>query len=727
MSFSFRHFVFSLLALLCISVSPAWSEEFPLKGTKPDPSIRPLRILIIGNSHTARNGLAYVFKNLVAKTDWQTPIVDPAVAGGTSLLEHTKRVATTDKIKIGNWDVVILQEDNTALEDEHLKGVNGLIPLIKAASPGAWVGFYQVAGFLNDPVEFPNWEYLFYDHTETNHRTIVSDMNRLKNSFAVDSFAVYCGSAWANNYSQYGFKPPFRLHDTDGVHPTPIATYLNALIFYRAIYGGSTAGMGNGGLDLTQEEMSRMQALADAMPARIPKGESAAPVITFQPYDREVYATTIVPTYVTFYTAATGIPAPTFQWKKNGVDIVGATDAIYTTPRVVNSDHGSTYRCVVTNSAGSVTSKAATLAVKVVIPSPEIKSHPVDQTVTAGSIAIFSVTATGKAPLKFQWQKNEQNILGATNTSYTTPPTVAADSGSTYRCVVTNDADFVASKPATLTVRPATIAPGITSQPVDMTVTVGMTATFTVQATGTPAPTFQWQKGTTNIAGATTASYTTPVTVLGDDGSTYRCVVKNSADTKVSEAAKLTVIAWSLGDIGSVAAAGSSRLVNGIWTVKGSGADIWKKEDAFHFVRQSVSGDVRITARVDSLTNTNPWSKAGVMIRDSSAANARNAFTFVTPDRGVGFQRRVTTGEASAYTAGSNQHAPYWVRLERIGDKLIGSSSSDGKSWKEFRSVTISFGDTVDVGLAVTSHNDGELATAIFSQVELTTIPTASN
>jgi len=85
------------------------------------------------------------------------------------------------------------------------------------------------------------------------------------------------------------------------------------------------------------------------------------------------------------------------------------------------------------------------------------------------------------------------------------------------------------------------VAPTITGQPVNRSVVVGATATFTVTASGTPAPTFQWQKNNVNIGGATSASYTTPATVIGDNGTTYRCVVTNSAGTATSTSATLTV------------------------------------------------------------------------------------------------------------------------------------------------------------------------------------------
>ncbi len=85
--------------------------------------------------------------------------------------------------------------------------------------------------------------------------------------------------------------------------------------------------------------------------------------------------------------------------------------------------------------------------------------------------------------------------------------------------------------------------PSITSQPSNQTVSVGQTATFGFTATGTPSPTYQWRTpaGGANIMGATSTSYTTPATVLGDNGTTFDVVVTNSAGTIISNAVTLSV------------------------------------------------------------------------------------------------------------------------------------------------------------------------------------------
>jgi hypothetical protein len=172
---------------------------------------------------------------------------------------------------------------------------------------------------------------------------------------------------------------------------------------------------------------------------------------------------------------------------------------------------------------------------------PGFSAQPANQSVTAGRTATFSVTATGTAPLAYQWQKNNANISGATSSSYTTPATVSGDNGATFRVMVTNSAGNATSNPATLTVTAAPVGPSITTQPTNQTVTVGQTATFSVVAAGTAPLAYQWQKNNANIANATSSSYTAPATVSGDSGAMFRVIVTNSVTSVPSNEASLTV------------------------------------------------------------------------------------------------------------------------------------------------------------------------------------------
>jgi hypothetical protein len=172
---------------------------------------------------------------------------------------------------------------------------------------------------------------------------------------------------------------------------------------------------------------------------------------------------------------------------------------------------------------------------------PAITTQPKNQTVIAGETATFSVIAAGTGPLSYQWQKGSATITGATSASYTTPVTSTADSGSQFTVVVSNSDGSITSNAATLTVNAAPTVPSIIQQPSNQTVNAGQTATFSVMAVGVGTLSYQWQKGTSPINGATSAGYTTPPTTTADNGAQFSVVVSNANGKVTSNAATLTV------------------------------------------------------------------------------------------------------------------------------------------------------------------------------------------
>lgn len=172
---------------------------------------------------------------------------------------------------------------------------------------------------------------------------------------------------------------------------------------------------------------------------------------------------------------------------------------------------------------------------------PTITSQPANKSVVVGQTAKFSVTASGTTPLSYQWAKDGAIIAGATNSSYTTPATTLADSGSLFAVTVSNSAGSVTSKNATLTVTAQPVAPSITTQPANKTVSVGLTATFSVKATGTTPLKYQWMKNGAAITGATKASYTTPAVTQADNGTLFSVMISNVAGSVTSNTATLTV------------------------------------------------------------------------------------------------------------------------------------------------------------------------------------------
>ena len=178
---------------------------------------------------------------------------------------------------------------------------------------------------------------------------------------------------------------------------------------------------------------------------------------------------------------------------------------------------------------------------------------------------------------------------------------------------------------------------------------------------------------------------------------------------------------WSNRDVGAVGAAGSAALQGSTFIVRGSGADIWGNADEFHFASTVMSGDFEMTARVATVENVNRWTKAGLMIRESLDAGSRHASIFATPttERPVAFQRRPTTDSISVHTAGPFSTPPLWVRLRRTANLVEAFYRTNADApWVTVGTQTLTgLSPSVHVGLVVSSHVDGTVATATFDHV----------
>jgi hypothetical protein len=167
----------------------------------------------------------------------------------------------------------------------------------------------------------------------------------------------------------------------------------------------------------------------------------------------------------------------------------------------------------------------------------------------------------------------------------------------------------------------------------------------------------------------------------------------------------------------------------GTYTITATGADIWNTEDQFHYTFKTLTGAGSITAQVLSVDNTDPWAKAGVMIRETLGAGSKFAAVYITPGSGCSFQGRTDTDVAavsdSAVRTAEQQAiaAPYWVKLERdIIGNFSASYSSNGSNWipMSWGPQNISMNTNVYIGLALTSHNNNATCQATFSNVTMT-------
>jgi len=156
--------------------------------------------------------------------------------------------------------------------------------------------------------------------------------------------------------------------------------------------------------------------------------------------------------------------------------------------------------------------------------------------------------------------------------------------------------------------------------------------------------------------------------------------------------------------------------------ITGSGADVWNQSDSFRFHYQQISGDFDIRCRVQSVQNVDQWSKAGLMVRQSLAADSVHAMTVATPGNGFAFQYRGVEGGSSSHVAGGGTFYPFsWVRLIRIGQTVSGYKSVDptADEWDLIGSTSLTTTDPVYVGLCVTAHNNSALCKAEFRNVDL--------
>jgi len=160
----------------------------------------------------------------------------------------------------------------------------------------------------------------------------------------------------------------------------------------------------------------------------------------------------------------------------------------------------------------------------------------------------------------------------------------------------------------------------------------------------------------------------------------------------------------------------------GTFTMTGSGADIWNNADEFHYAYKTLTGAGSIVARVQSVSNTNTWAKAGVMIRETLDAGSKHATMVVTPGQGISFQRRTATDGGSADTTTAGITVPYWVKIERgIAGNFSASFSTNGTTWTtQGTPENIQMGSNIYIGLAVTSHDAALTCQAVFTDVTIT-------
>lgn len=285
-----------------------------------------------------------------------------------------------------------------------------------------------------------------------------------------------------------------------------------------------------------------------------------------------------------------------------------------------------------------------------------------------------------------------------------------------------------------------------TTAPLPVTVTLASNAAATVTSAFTVSATFSHEVtgftledlsltgGTSSGLSGSGANYSFTITPTANvsvtlllNGAQDSTGLGNATSNTLTRAFQTTAPTFAGQDIGSLQLQGSTLYdaASGTYTVTASGYDIFFNEDGFHFTQVLLNGDGEIRARVRSFVNTNPWAKAGVMIRESLTAGSRHATMFITPpaaENGFGMVWRSTIDAQTTYTGGPalNASPDNWVRLVRSGNVLTGYASANGTTWTQVGSTTlVGLPTQLYIGLATTSGRTNQSTTAVYDQVQI--------
>ncbi|WP_272941485.1 PQQ-dependent sugar dehydrogenase [Pedosphaera parvula] len=209
-----------------------------------------------------------------------------------------------------------------------------------------------------------------------------------------------------------------------------------------------------------------------------------------------------------------------YQWRKNGTNLLNASNSSISFTNLQAADTGS-YSVLLSNSGGTLLSASASVTVNPV--PPTIVANITNRSVVAGANVTFQVAATGSEPFSYQWLFKGVPITDATNSALTLINVTSANQGA-FQAKVINAYGTATSAQATLTVN---YPPSVTTPPTTWTLTAGTNWIFQMAASGNQPLFYQWQFQGTNIAGATNVSLVLSNIQTGDVGQ-YSIVVSNA-------------------------------------------------------------------------------------------------------------------------------------------------------------------------------------------------------
>lgn len=422
------------------------------------------------------------------------------------------------------------------------------------------------------------------------------------------------------------------------------------------------------------------------------------------------------------------LPGTPFTWSSTGGQIESTTGQ-FTAPATPG-----TVMVTATSADGLIEGTALVAVGGVLNPPPVLvraaSASPGTVTGTTTTLSAAADDDGGAANLRYTWAAVAAPAGAAapvfsangTTAAATTVATFAGSGLYSLRVTISDGSLAVTSAvavdvratPTSIAVSPATLA-------LPPAARARFTATVSDQfgAPLAPQPPVEWSvdgAGTVDAAGV----YAAPAQVAAARvvASAPLLALSGPADVMVTDDGTVAPLLGE--DIGPVPVAGSDSVsADGTYTVSASGLDIFTAPDAFRFLHRTMEGDATLVARVAAVSSTDAWTKAGLMIRESTAPDAKFAYVVVTPRSGVSFGRRTAVGGMGGSNTVAGPAAPTWIRLTRAGNSFSAFYSADGQAWTQIGSRTIAMGASVEVGLCLTARDESRLATATFDNVSI--------
>lgn len=464
---------------------------------------------------------------------------------------------------------------------------------------------------------------LLVNFNPTNAAQLASFRTKLNVAAGVQIFGPYSGQL-SNDGEDVELKKP----------TTPLPAGVPYVLVDKVSYGDSApwpAGADGFGLSLQRinsagygnDPINWLAAEPTAAGSHVSTG--SAPVLVTQPQSQTVVAFSSPVLSVT----AGGTGPFQYQWRANGANIPGATNALLILANIQPDQNGG-YQCLVANANGSVVSSNAVLSIiygAAILAQPQSVSlrgstNAIDYGSTTNRSVTFNVAAYSSSAVTYQWRFNGTPILGATTPSLTVSNVTLAQDGF-YDVEITDAIGTLTSVPARLSVL---VTPIILQPPVNQTIVAGGDITLSVGISGNPAPfSYSWRRGSTPVANvlasdsrvnivtvnASTAGFVLTNNILSSNF-TCRIVITNAAFSAPGASTTFTVTVLADSDADGL-------------------SDVFEQT----FFGSSTGGSATVDSDGDGLSNaqeqkagTDPTNAASFLKIDSIAGTGPTTLTF---------------------------------------------------------------------------------------------------